>query len=857
MYDEETTNSIMVAERTAPLSIRLFGPMEVRVHGEHLPRLRSRKGLLLLALLALKAGTPVDRAWLAGVLWPDSLDTQARMNLRQSLADLRRALGREEHRLKVDGAQKVWLDLEGCELDTASFDALALRSDRESLATAAVLYRGPLLEAFDDETIQPEQQAREQSTITLLDSLARIDIESGDFASGAAWLRKLIAADPFSESAVRMLMEALAAQGDYAGVTMAWRELRERLREELRQEPAAETTDCFRRLRARAGSPRPLPDAINTPSPEVSLPPLGHPGRLPSPLTELVGRKEAVAEVCSRLSHSRVVTLTGSGGVGKTRLAIRAAWELLKGYEEGVRFVELAGISDPGLVAQTVASVMDVREVPGQTITETLAAAIGESNLLLLIDNCEHLLDACARLADYLAVRCPKLRILATSRQPLGITGEAVWRVPSLTVPGDEEQALDRLIAYEAVRLFVDRAADAQPGFSLSDDNVAAVTQICRRLDGIPLALELAAARMRALTIDQIADRLDRRFDLLVRGSRAALPRQQTLRALLDWSYDLLTEEEQSFFRCLSVFAGGWTEAAAEAVCGTEGEPVFDLLDSLVYQSLMNLEAYEPGNPRYSFLESLRDYGRERLAETGEAQQTEQRHADWCLGLAKQAANATFGPDEERWLSILDREQENLRAALDRGIAGRIDPTTFISLVPAMGHYWTVRGRFTEARRWLEGALEASVKLQDDEGRVPLLNLAGLVAYYQNDMDWSLERHLECLALRRKLGDRRGVAGSLNNVGLIHQKTGDAVRATSLYLEALETNREIGNLPWQAINLNNLGNLAVEQGWYDDAQGFLEECLKINREIGNRVGSAHAVHNLGHLAFQRGQNEAA
>jgi predicted ATPase/DNA-binding SARP family transcriptional activator len=857
MYSEKTTKLKLVSERTTPLSIRLFGPMEVLVHGEPLPHLRSRKGQWLLAHLALRAGTPVDRSWLAGVLWPESLDTQARMNLRQSLADLRRALGREAGRLKVEGSQKVWLDLEGCDLDTASFDALALRSDRESLGAAVLLYRGPLLQESDDEYFRHEQQAREQAAIDLLEILARMDMESSDFISAAGWLRRLIAIDPFRESAVRTLMEAHAAQGDYAGVTMAWRQLRERLRDELRQEPSAETTACFRALRAQAGSPRPQLEAIDSKHAEERLPPPGHPGRLPSPLTQLVGRKEAVMEVCSRLSRSRMVTLTGSGGVGKTRLAIRAAWESLDSFEEGVRFVELAGISDPDLVAQAVALTLDVRETPGQAITETLAAAIGGRSLLLLIDNCEHLLEACARLADHLAARCPKLRILATSRQPLGITGEAVWRVPSLSVPGDGLQAVERLLEYESVRLFAARAADAQPGFELSPDNMAAVTQICRRLDGIPLALELAAARMRALTVEQIAERLDRRFDLLSRGSRAALPRQQTLRALVDWSYDLLTEGEQSLFRCLSVFAGGWTETAANQVCGAEGVPIFDLLDSLVNQSLVSLDIYDTGDPRYSFLETLRDYGRERLEETGKAKQAEQRHADWCLNLAKQAAAATFGPDEDRWLSVLDREQENIRAALERGAAGRIDQRAFIHLVPALGNYWTVRGRFSEARRWLDNAIKTSDGPDYDEDRVPLLNLAGLVAYYQSDMASSLERHLECLALRRHLGDRRGVAGSLNNVGMIHQKTREPESAKRLYLEALETNREIGNLPWQAINLNNLGNLSVEQGWYDDAQGYLEEALRINRELGNRSNTAHAIHNLGHLALQREQIDTA
>lgn len=844
-----------------PLSIQLYGPVEVRIHGAPLPRLRSRKGTLLLAHLALRAGTPVDRTWLAGMLWPDSIDSQARANLRQILTDLRTALGREGDRLQVDGSRTVMLDLNGCELDTASFDALIAQGDRNSLAEAAALCRGPFMQDCDDESLYQEKHAHKHSAMEVLDTLARLDMETGSPESAAAWLRKLVIADPYRESAVRSLMIALASQGDYAGVTMAWRDLRERMRQELNQDPSAETTACFRDLRTQAGLRKTRPYVPTEPLPPDTekelLPPPGHPGRLPSPLTNLVGREKAVRDVCERLSRSRLITLTGSGGVGKTRLSIQVAWESVASFTGGVRFVELAGITEPELVAQTAASALDVLETIGQEMAETLSTAIGDSEMLLLLDNCEHLIDACAYLTNRLLARCPKLRVLATSRQALGITGEVVWRVPSLSIPEGDEPAGEEMLAYDSVRLFVERASDSQPGFALDPDNLRAITQICRRLDGIPLALELAAARLRVLTVEQIADRLDRRFELLTRGNRAALPRQQTLTALVDWSYDHLPAPEQRLFRELSVFAGGWTDAAAEAVCSADDDGVFDLLASLVDKSLVNFERQDAGESRYHLLETLREYGRLRLHEKGEERRTEQAHADWCLSVVREAATGMFGLDEEKWLHTLDREQENMRSALDHGVAGRTDLGTLCRMTGLLGTYWTIRGRFTEARRWLDGAIKASEGTTDDEGRALVLNNAGLAAYHESDLASAERFHLECLDIRRRIQDRKGIAGSLNNLGLIHNKKGDGETARTLYLEALEVNREMENLPWQAINLNNLGNVSVEQGWLDDAKGYLEECLEINLKLGNKVGTANAYHNLGHLALQRGDHEAA
>jgi predicted ATPase/class 3 adenylate cyclase len=361
---------------------------------------------------------------------------------------------------------------------------------------------------------------------------------------------------------------------------------------------------------------------------------------LPVQLTRFIGREREMADVKRLLAASHLLTLTGSGGCGKTRLALQVAADLLEEYTDGVWLVELAALTDPALVAQTVVSALGAREEPSRTPAQTLLEYLRPKHLLLVLDNCEHLLAACAQLADTSLRSCPNLRVLASSREGLGVAGEQTYRVPSLSVPDAEHlPSLERLQEFEAVQLFAARAALSQPTFAVTAANARAVVQVCRRLDGIPLAIELAAARVKALPVEKVAERLDDRFRLLTGGSRTALPRQQTLRALIDWSYDLLTETERKLLRRLSVFAGGWTLEAAEAVCSGDGLDeweVLDLVTTLVDKSLVQYEAGE-GEARYRLLETVRQYARDRLLESGEADVARGRQLDWCLALAERA----------------------------------------------------------------------------------------------------------------------------------------------------------------------------------------------------------------------------
>src|SRR5713226_5481995 len=374
-----------------------------------------------------------------------------------------------------------------------------------------------------------------------------------------------------------------------------------------------------------------------------------------------------MAAVKQLLSSTALLTLTGSGGCGKTRLALQVAADLLEEYADGVWLVELAPLADPALVPQTVASALGVRDAPGRPLTATLTDYLRSKSLLLVLDNCEHLLEAGAQLADALLRSCPRLRLLASSREGLGIGGEQTYRVPSLSLPDARHlPPLERLRDFEAVQLFADRARLSQATFAVTQANALSVAQVCQRLDGIPLAIELAAARVKALSVEKLNERLDDMFRLLTGGSRTALPRQQTLRALIDWSYDLLSPSEGALLRRLSVFAGGWTLEAAEAVCAGEGVEeweVLDLLTSLVEKSLVLYEE-RGGEGRYRLLETVRQYARDRLLEAGEAEAVRGRHLGFVLRLAEEAEPKLSGPEQVVWLDRLEAEHDNLRAAL-------------------------------------------------------------------------------------------------------------------------------------------------------------------------------------------------
>jgi predicted ATPase/class 3 adenylate cyclase len=626
---------------------------------------------------------------------------------------------------------------------------------------------------------------------------------------------------------------------------------------------------------------------------------------LPQQVTSFIGREQEMTEIRHRLAATRLLTLTGAGGAGKTRLSLQVAADLVDSYRDGVWLVEFAPLADPALVPQALATVLSVQEEPGVPITQTLAQHLKPKHLLLLLDNCEHLLSACAQLTDALLRQCPEVTLLATSREGLGIAGETLYRVPSLSLPDPQHlpQAGDELLSsvtqYQAVRLFIDRAVAVQPGFAVTNSNAPAVAEVCHRLDGIPLAIELAAARVRVLPVEQIATRLNDRFRLLTGGSRTALPRQQTLRALIDWSYDLLTVPERTLLQRVSVFAGGWTLEAAEAVGsgnGIEEWEVLDLLTGLVDKSLVLYEERD-GQGRYRLLETVRQYGRERLVESGEAETVRERHVVFFLHLA--GAKAPDFVRIERGLTKeqadrLEVEHDNFRAALEWSDAAASlperpsgDPAlTLVRLATALGAFWILRGYWTEGYHWLMRAAEATAKpdnTQDDSERTKLRALTllwcGRLTQYRGFWEQARLPLQEALSLFRRLGDGRGAAAALLELGweppgqlevmeesLDHfRRLGDRagvglaldrlsvrsydqrhyLRARQLAEEGTAVERELGRTVGLAYLLNCAGLAADGLGEMEQARAFFQQSLEIHQELGNKYGMAVGLANLG------------
>jgi non-specific serine/threonine protein kinase len=586
---------------------------------------------------------------------------------------------------------------------------------------------------------------------------------------------------------------------------------------------------------------------------------------LPVALSTFIGRERDITEVKRLLleDENRLLTLTGSGGCGKTRLALAVAHELVGDFEDGTWWVGLASLSNPTLVPQAVASSLGVREAPDRSLSEVLQEHLRTEDLLLLLDNCEHLIDACAELADTLLRTCPNLKILATSREALSIAGETSWSVPPLSLPDLRDlPPVEPLMRYEALRLFVERARAVASSFELTEQNAPAVARVCQRLDGIPLAIELAAARARVLSAEQIAKRLGESFQLLSTESRMADPRQQTLRATVDWSHDLLSEKEKVLFRRLSVFAGGFTLEAAEAVCAgnsPESAEVLTLMTHLVDKSLV-LVAERQGEARYRLLETVRQYGREKLEESGEEAEIRRRHANFFLAFAEQVEPKINSKDRALWLERLEAEHDNFRAAL---IWSReeVEAETSLRLVGALSWFWYHRENWSEWRGWLDEVLagqERSGELPGwTEARAKALSGGGFLAWMQGDQFAARSRLEESVSLWREVGDKQGLAQALRFLSGSFESRGDFATARPLAQESVELFREGEDKFGLGITLSRLGITALAQGDHVAAWAALEEGVAICREIEDDWALALALRNLGIGTFRQGDYEQA
>ncbi|HET6595330.1 MAG TPA: adenylate/guanylate cyclase domain-containing protein [Anaerolineales bacterium] len=571
------------------------------------------------------------------------------------------------------------------------------------------------------------------------------------------------------------------------------------------------------------------------------------PNNLPPPLTSFIGRERELQEAKRLLASARLLTLIGPGGTGKTRLSLQLATDQVSEFKDGAWLVELAALSDPAFILSAIASVLELHEVSGVPLLSIVIDYLRAKQLLLVLDNCEHLVEASAQIADQILHACPQLKIIASSREALGIDGETVYRVPSLSLPDSTSQPL---MEYESTRLFIDRAAKAEPRFHLTDQNAASIVQICQRLDGIPLAIELAAARVKLFTPEQIAERLDDRFKLLTGGSRTALPRQQTLRALIDWSYQSLNEAEQRALRRLSVCSGGWTFEAAEAVAG-ESDAMDGLL-GLVNKSLVNVEEQD-GESRYRFLETIRQYAMEKLLESGEAIEIRDRHLDFFLHSMKQAPQREqkiFGalPDDTEWLDRMEREHGNVRAALEWSASNH--PEKALRLVYTVGNFWVARDYNLEARRWCQAVLERGNLLPGmEEERAKVYGVLGWSSIGIGDHKTGRDAAETGIALARKVNDAQTIGRLLGLVTLACIFLGDFPAAEQALAEAEVLAREHGFVEQLATVLTTRAQLAFS-GYRDIAQAkaYLEEALSLAPTIQNQWAMAMSLFGMGRVA---------
>ncbi len=617
------------------------------------------------------------------------------------------------------------------------------------------------------------------------------------------------------------------------------------------------------------------------------------PNNLPQQLTSFIGREKEMADVKTLLARTRLLTLTGAGGFGKTRLSLQVAADLLAEDADGVWIVEIAPLSEPAQLLLAVAGVFGIVEETGKPLLQRVVDYLKPRHLLLILDNCEHMVETCARLADTLLKGCPHVQILASSREALNIAGEQTYRMPPLSLPRTTQGATAASLSqYEAVRLFVERALSVQPTFAVTNHNAPFVAQLCVHLDGIPLAIELAAARVRSLSVEDITARLDNVFRLLTGGSRTALPRQQTLRALIDWSYDLLSAPEQTLLGRLSVFAGGWELAASEQVCAdddVEAWEMLDLLTGLVDKSLIVYTTRED-RAHYKLLETIRQYGHDRLREQGAEAAICARHLEYFLGAAEQTSPLLAGADQQTWLAHIEQEHDNYRAALAWALTHQ--PESALRLAIALGQFWFLTGRLSEGREQLAQCLSAcppndaapndltpgnpmpatrlpgagtaealpSDALPPDDLttlRARALREIGRLMVEQGDYEPARQALEECLPVFEARGDKRRAAVVFNSLGVIAMRENRFADVGALCGASLALHREIENRQGVISTLNNLALLACEQGKYDEARPLYEESLALCRAGGEPRSLITVLGNLGDVLHEQGDNEAA
>jgi predicted ATPase/DNA-binding SARP family transcriptional activator len=849
------------------LRIHLLGQFHLSFDDQPLPFATLPKVLPLWACLLLERAGPFARESLAFKLWPDVPESEALANLRRHLHALRAALPSPpagESWLLTEARRVQWNPQAAFWLDAAEFERLSAATDPPRLAEAVELYGGDLLPQCYEDWIIAERERLRELQATNLQRLAEVHRGRQDWAQAIHYARRSMALDELREDTARALVRLRYESGDRTGAMREYQAFEQRLREELGVPPMPETRALYETILKDQAGPTPA----DAPQRARQDPP----GQVPAQLTSFVGREHELAAVQAQLTPAsstvRLLTLYGPGGSGKTRLAVEAATRLWRAappaFHDGVFFVSLAEIRDAALVAPALARALGLQE-RGQAVLEGLTNFLRPRQMLLVLDNFEQVREA-ETLVNDLLVAAPGLRVLVTSRTVLQLYGEHLFMVPPLSVPDvNALPPLAELAASPAVALFIERARAVTPSFGPTAENAAALAEICARLDGLPLAIELAAARSKLFGPQALLARLKQHgLDFLSQPAQSAgrAARQQTLRQAIDWSYHLLDPDEQRLFRCLGVFRGrfGLEAAAAVSVPLRLRRPIETLIGALVDHSLLRHElgAEPAAEPVFRMLMTLRDYAQEQLAAAGELEPSQERHAKHYLDLAEQAEPELEGSEQVAWLARLEQAADNLRAALEwaTGAAGRLELAA--RLAAALGAFWAARGYFAEGRRWLGAVVKApafSALPALLRGRVWQAN--GGRAWRQGDYAEAQQSFTASLALEREAGNQAASARSLRGLGIVAFRQADYASARTLFEESLAIQRGLGQTLDTAYLLNNLGLVASRQGDYAAAQILFGESLALQRQLGNLHGVANVLNNLGIALYEQGQLDVA
>jgi len=865
------------------LEAYFLGRFEVRIDG-HVADVRPRAAQSLLAYLLLNPGNAHRREKLAGLLWPDGADAAARSKLRYALWRVRQSLEGTPSSRRYILADDISIAFDG----TCDYRLDASELERKIPADAPVedwiasvdVYAGELLPGFYDDWASLERERLK----AVLDNRMGIVLDRLSQARRwdlmLEWSERWISLGQTPEPAYRALMTAHGALGDRGKVALAFERCKAALWDDLSVGPSEKTVRLYERLskggsllpsmdeRVGEGSeagddlPPHLPVEVMPPH-EPALPPVAATGsrvsiNLPAPLTSFIGREGQILETRRLISVTRLLTLVGPGGVGKTRLALEIASDLVDRFQHGVYFVELAAATEGSLIWNAVAQALGVREAPSQSLNDTVLSHLRPRETLLVLDNCEHIVATCARVAEELLKSSSRLQILATSREALGVAGERIWQVPALSHANSREPLpITALASLESTQLFLDRATAVVSRFTLAEDNASAVAQICQRLEGIPLAIELAAARINVLSPEQILARLDDRLNLLTAGSRSAPPRHRTLRATLDWSYELLTDPEQELLRRLSVFVGGFSLPAAEAVAGDPSGPrsgnagVLELMAQLVAKSLLIAEEARRGK-RYRFLETIRQYAEEMLATSGETPEIRRRHLAFYVELAEEAEQMLLTAQQTEWFDQLEAENLNLRVAVDWALESG-DLESALRLVGALPRFWFTRGHHGEGTEIYKKVLDSPLAQVRTRERGKALNAAGYFQWTQGNQE-EARGHLEqALSIGREIEDKGIMASSLQFLGSVATSEGDYVAGRSHLEGSLALHAEISpispsDISWQLIFF---GDLAANQGDVTQAQRLYEESAAMHRRSGDKNRLSYVLRVLGQVALHQ------